>query len=77
MQSDETAPPTEVPTEQAMKAISAERRRRRSTDINKVFRAIKAQHASNRSPMEIWADRMIGIASSGPFLVIHAVLFVG
>ena len=76
MQSDETAPPTEVPTEQAKKAISAERRRRRSADINKVFRAIKAQHASNRSPMEILADRMIAVASSTPFLVIHAIIFV-
>ena len=79
MQSDETVPPPpiEVPTDSVKQAISAERRRRRSTDINKVFRAIKAQHASNRSQMEIWADRMIGIASSGPFLVIHAILFVG
>ena len=59
MQSDETAPPPplEVPTDKVKQAISAERRRRRSTDINKVFRAIKAQHASNRSQMEIWADR--------------------
>lgn len=76
MQSDETAPPTEIPTEQAKKAVSAERRRRRSTDINRVFRAIKAQHASNRSPMEILADRMIAVASSTPFLVIHAIIFV-
>src|SRR5256714_5602558 len=78
MQSDETAPPPpiEVPTDSVKQAISAERRRRRSTDINKVFRAIKAQHASNRSQMEIWADRMIGIASSSPFLVIHAIGFV-
>ena len=78
MHSDETAPPPpiEVPTDNAKKAISAERRRRRSTDINKVFRAIKAQHAANRSQMEIWADRMIAIASSSPFLVIHAIVFV-
>ncbi|HET9635092.1 MAG TPA: DUF1003 domain-containing protein [Gemmatimonadaceae bacterium] len=76
MQSDETATPTEVPTEQAKKAVSAERRRRRSADINRVFRAIKAQHASNRSPMEILADRMIAVASSTPFLVIHAIIFV-
>jgi len=78
MQSDETATPApiEVPTDSVKQAISAERRRRRSTDINKVFRAIKAQHASNRSQMEIWADRMIGIASSSPFFVIHAVVFV-
>jgi uncharacterized membrane protein len=76
MQSDETAPPTEVPTESAKKAISAERRQRRSAGINTAFRAIKAQHASNRSQMEIWADRMIGLASSSPFLVIHAIGFI-
>jgi uncharacterized membrane protein len=76
MQSDETAPPTEVPTESVKQAISAERRVRRSAGINKAFRAIKAQHASNRSQMEIWADRMIGLASSSPFFVIHAIIFV-
>ena len=80
MESDESAPspppPIEVPTDDVKKAITAERRRRRSTDINRAFRAIKAQHASNRSQMEIWADRMIGIASSSPFLVIHAIIFV-
>ena len=76
MQSDETEPPTEVPTDNVKKAISAERRIRRSAGINKAFRAIKAQHASNRSAMEIWADRAIGIASSSPFLIIHAVIFV-
>ena len=76
MQSDETAPPTEVPTENVKKAVSAERRIRRSAGINKAFRAIKAQHASNRSAMEIWADRAIGVASSSPFLIIHAIIFV-
>ena len=54
-----------------------ERRLRRSAGINKAFRAIKAQHASNRSKMEVLADRMIGFASSTPFLVIHAIVFVG
>ncbi|HJQ12081.1 MAG TPA: DUF1003 domain-containing protein [Gemmatimonadaceae bacterium] len=76
MQADEANPPVEVPTDNVKKAISAERRLRRSAGINKAFRAIKAQHASNRSEMEIWADRMIGIASSSPFLVIHAIIFV-
>ena len=56
---------------------TGERRMRRSAGINKAFRAIKAQHASNRSAMEILADRMISIASSTPFLAIHALLFVG
>jgi uncharacterized membrane protein len=52
-----------------------ERRMRRSAGINTVFRAIKAQHASNRSPMEVLADRMIGVASSTAFLVVHGFLF--
>jgi uncharacterized membrane protein len=56
--------------------LSGERRVRRSAGINTAFRAIKAQHASNRSKMEVIADRMIGFASSTPFLVIHAFIFV-
>jgi len=55
---------------------SAERRVRRSAGINTAFRAIKAQHASNRSKMEVMADRMIGFASSTPFLVIHVIIFI-
>jgi uncharacterized membrane protein len=55
---------------------SAERRMRRSAGINTAFRAIKAQHASNRSAMEVMADRMIGFASSTPFLVIHVIIFI-
>jgi len=76
MQSDETAAPTEIPTESVKKAIAAERRMRRSAGINTAFRAIKAEHASNRSHMEVLADRMIEFASSTPFLVVHAIIFV-
>ena len=78
MHADETAPPApiEVPTDNVKKAISAERRLRRSAGITKAFSAIKAQHAANRSGMEIWADRMIAIASSSPFLVLHAIIFI-
>src|SRR6202140_995009 len=56
--------------------VAGERRVRRSAGINKAFRAIKAQHSANRSQMEIIADRMIGFASSTPFLVIHALVFI-
>jgi uncharacterized membrane protein len=56
--------------------VTGERRVRRSAGINTAFRAIKAQHSSNRSKMEVLADRMIGFASSTPFLVIHAIVFV-
>ena len=57
--------------------VAGERRVRRSAGINKAFQAIKAQHSANRSQMEIMADRMIGFASSTPFLAIHAFIFIG
>jgi uncharacterized membrane protein len=72
MQSEETAPST-VPQKSMP---SAERRLRRSAGISTAFRAIKAQHSANRSAMEVLADRMIGFASSTPFLVTHALIFV-
>jgi uncharacterized membrane protein len=72
MQSDETAPPTAP----AKSMPSEERRVRRSAGINTAFRAIKAEHASSRSPMEVLADRMIGVASATPFLIIHAIIFI-
>ena len=56
--------------------VAGERRVRRSAGINSAFRAIKARHSSNRSKMEILADRMIGFASSTPFLVTHAIIFI-
>ena len=72
MQADDSSGPigTETP------AATEKRRIRRSTGLNKAFRAIKAQHSANRTRSEILADRMIGLASSTAFLVIHAVLFV-
>jgi uncharacterized membrane protein len=56
--------------------VGGERRVRRSAGINTAFRAIKAQHSANRSAMEVMADRMIGFASSTPFLVVHAFVFI-
>ena len=72
MQADDNTGPigSETP------AAPEKRRIRRSTGLNKAFRAIKAQHSSNRTSAEILADRMIGLASSTAFLVIHAILFV-
>ena len=73
MQADDNGSPTivtETPT------ATEKRRLRRSTGLNKAFRAIKAQHSANRTGAEILADRMIGLASSTAFLVIHAILFI-
>jgi uncharacterized membrane protein len=79
MQADENDGPTivtETPGAAEAPASTEKRRIRRSTGLNKAFRAIKAQHSANRSRSEILADRMIGLASSTAFLVIHAVLFI-
>jgi uncharacterized membrane protein len=56
--------------------VAGERRTRRSVGLNTVFRAIKAQHSANRTRMEVLADRMIGVASSTKFLMLHVVAFV-
>ncbi len=56
---------------------SAEDRRvRRSAGMGKAFRAVKARHSAQRSQMDIIADRMIAVASSTAFLVIHAIAFI-
>lgn len=55
--------------------VSGERRMRRSIGLNTAFRAIKAQHSSNRTRMEVLADRMIGVASSTACLLIHVLAF--
>lgn len=71
MTPEETSPTSAPP-----RGAGVDRRLRRSAGINTAFRAIKAQHASNRSPMEVMADRMIGVASATPFLVTHAIIFM-
>jgi len=57
--------------------VAGERRMRRSVGLNTAFRAIKAEHSSNRTRMEILADRMIAVASSTGFLLAHVLAFVG
>lgn len=66
------SPQTAAPAE----TKKAERRLRRSAGLSTAFRAIKAQHASNRSSMEVMADRMIAFASASPFLIVHAIVFI-
>jgi uncharacterized membrane protein len=55
---------------------AGERRTRRSVGLNNAFRAIKAEHSSNRTGMEVLADRMISVASSTGFLVFHVLAFL-
>src|SRR4051812_35528041 len=54
---------------------SPDRRRNRSV-ANRAFRAIKAQHAAERTFMEALADGLNAFAASTPFLVIHLVWFL-
>jgi len=55
---------------------AGERRTRRSVGLNTAFRAIKAEHSSNRTSMEVLADRMISVASSTGFLLFHVLAFL-
>jgi uncharacterized membrane protein len=52
-----------------------ERRRRRILP-NRAFGALKAKHASERTAVTAFADRLNDIASSTPFLVFHGAWFL-
>lgn len=52
-----------------------ERRGRRRVGINRAFRAIKAEHAAHRTRMDMFSETLTRVASSAPFLVIHALGF--
>ena len=51
-------------------------RRRRSILPNRAFGAIKAKHASERTAVTAFADRLNDVASSAPFLVFHGAWFL-
>ena len=63
--------PIGTPTARA----GGERRSRRSTAHTQAFRAIKAQHAGERSTMEILATWLTEFASSTGFFVFHVIGF--
>jgi uncharacterized membrane protein len=65
---------TEPTTPLAELTGPAERRRRRFV-ANRAFGAIKAQHAANRTVMQVVADRLNELASSPRFLAVHALWF--
>jgi len=50
-------------------------RRRRRLVANKAFGAIKAQHAADRTSIEVIADWLMDLAGSASFLAIHALWF--
>ena len=78
MTDDGSIPPALPPgtdVETVIAAGLADRRRRRA-GVSRAFRALKAQHSSERSPIERIADRLTTFASSTPFLLAHVLWFV-
>ena len=62
--------------QEAIQSTPEERRLRRVSSAL-AFRAVKAQHAANRSRIERLAEGLTHIASSTPFLVTHLLWFGG
>ena len=52
-----------------------DRRGRRRHGISRAFKAIKAEHAANRTRMDMVSETLTRVASSTPFLVFHALGF--
>lgn len=53
----------------------AERRHRRSLAHTTAFRAVKTRQSKTRTPMQVFADALTGLASSSGFFVFHAIAF--
>ena len=58
-----------------VEAQRSDDRRKRAVNTSRAFRAIKAQHAENRTLTEILASRLTDFASSTVFLFIHIAWF--
>jgi uncharacterized membrane protein len=67
----------EVGIPQNMLADDSSDRRQRRFLANRAFRAIKAQHAAQRTPLGTIADRLNDLAASTPFLIVHVLWFGG
>ena len=63
----EAAPPPELGRERRFRRLGTAR----------AFRAMKAEHAAERTRMQVLADWLTRVASSTPFLVLHALWFGG
>jgi uncharacterized membrane protein len=72
MQPDSVLP---QPTPEQADAAPAFDRRLRRAGMSHAFRAMKAQKAADRTPMERLADWLTDLASSTPFLIFHVVWF--
>ena len=66
---------TDPVSPEQVEAQRSDDRRKRIASTSKAYRAIKAQHAENRTLTEILASRLTDFASSTVFLLIHIVWF--
>jgi uncharacterized membrane protein len=66
---------TEDDLSQDVEALRADDRRKRAVGATRAFRALKAQHASQRTLTEVMAAKLTEFASSTLFLVLHIVWF--
>lgn len=71
---DFNQPFPEAPADPEVAIDNSDRRRRRGV-ANRAFRALKAQRNAQRDWIEVVADALNYMASSTPFLVIHAFWF--
>ena len=64
-----------IDSDPELPVTDGDRRGRRRVGINRAFKAIKAEHASNRTWMDMFSETLTRAASSTPFLVFHAIGF--
>jgi len=67
----------QIPIAQDPLADDSSDRRQRRFLANRAFRAIKAKHAAERTPLGTIADRLNDLAASTPFLLAHVIWFAG
>ena len=60
-----------VENEPELPVADVDRRGRRRVGINRAFKAIKAEHASQRTAMDMFSESLTRLASSTPFLLFH------
>src|SRR5919108_5718268 len=64
-----------MPDRRSSSRDSTQERRQRAVGTHRAVRALKARHAAKRSRLETVADRLTRVASSGYFLLFHAIWF--
>jgi uncharacterized membrane protein len=64
-----------MPDRRSSSREPTQERRQRAVGTHRAVRSLKARHAAKRSRLETVADRLTRVASSGYFLLFHAIWF--